>query len=90
MKPACMTDGEWDEWNAPLLGRKPTGYPCQDCPIYFAVEQRALGSCNGIPHGGLPGVGGRRQTYPTDVAVARRRAQWREYNRKRRARKRVA
>jgi hypothetical protein len=86
-KPKCMTDVEWADWNQPILGRPPTGYPCHDCPVAFAIAQRAIGACDGIPHAGLPAAGGRRQLFPADVAQARRRAQWREYGRRRRERR---
>lgn len=94
MKPACMTDEEWVTWNRPFPVyseadgerlshiRPPSGFPCFDCPSSFAAEQRAAGTCDGEPND----RGRRRLTYPTTIAVARRRAQWREYGRRRRQR----
>lgn len=93
MKPACMTDEEWATWNRPFvvyqeadgerlnIMRPPRGYPCFDCPREFAAEQKAQGTCDGTPNP----AGRRRLAYPAEVAVARRRQQWREYHRRRRA-----
>ncbi|NJD28881.1 MAG: hypothetical protein FIA92_11365 [Chloroflexi bacterium] len=85
-----MTDEEWRDWNLPILGRPPTGYPCYDCPVAFAIAQRVHGACDGIPRNGLPREGRRRRLYTDDEAVARRRQQWREYNARRKARKEQA
>jgi len=52
--PACMEADEWTSWQA--LNRRPSSAsefhrPCQDCPLGFALEQRGLGRCNGVPMG---------------------------------------
>lgn len=53
MAPACMTDTEyaaWAEKNEAIP--KPdwrASSPCIDCPHWFAREQRALGTCDGMP-----------------------------------------
>jgi len=84
MKPACMTDDEWADWNEPILGRRPGGHPCFDCPLDFHREQRAAGTCDGFPRHD----GGRRPTYQPEEATARRRQSWRESNARIRARRR--
>jgi hypothetical protein len=63
----------------------PRGYPCFDCPVEFHLAQRAAGSCDGEPRE----TGGRRLTYPADVARARRLEQWREYRKRKRAKERA-
>lgn len=89
-KPACMTGEEWADWNLPIFGRPPTGYPCHDCPPAFAAGQSAIGACDGIPLDGVIARGGRRPLYSPDEAVARRRRQWREYSRRKRGRRAAA
>jgi len=86
--PACMTADEWRTWREggryPWLARK--NAPCDDCPAWFAAEQRAQGACNGEP---ADGITGRHRGAPSDdPRVNRRRQQWRESTRRRYARMR--
>ena len=62
-KPACMTAAEWAEWSIPNARLRPSN-PCTECPIAFAIAQRAVHACDGIPHGAtdappLPGEASR-------------------------------
>ena len=53
---ACMTTWEWDMWTGPNNSRLTsennlhpawTARPCDDCPMAWAVANRAVGTCNG-------------------------------------------
>lgn len=97
MRP-CMTADEarlWDAANRYMVHRAAS--PCDDCPLAFAREMRALGCCDGVPGPkvGRPSMGAVRRRiggphanrYPTEEErLAARRRSWREYK----ARKRVA
>lgn len=79
MRPACMTQDEFDGWSAHnAVLRNASPLPCQDCPVAFAQEMRAAGCCNGEP-------GSMIRSNATD----RRRAQWREAKRRHYARQRA-
>jgi hypothetical protein len=39
----------WAEVNA--LVSRPAARPCDDCPLAFALEMRAIDRCNGVPRG---------------------------------------
>jgi hypothetical protein len=49
---ACMEPDDfvrWAEVNA--LVSRPAARPCDDCPLAFALEMRAIDRCNGVPRG---------------------------------------
>ena len=51
---ACMEPDEWALWlerNPQSLGFNAAARPCQDCPLGFAAEMRAVSRCNGEPAG---------------------------------------
>jgi hypothetical protein len=53
-RPLCMDAEElarWEEMNGRLNGSAHAQLPCTDCRLAFAVEMRAIGRCNGSPHG---------------------------------------
>ncbi len=82
-RPACMTEAEWREWNIPDAWLRPWN-PCSECPVTFAIAQRAIGACDGIPHGGTDDRGGRRRSFAPQEALARRRESWRASKQRRR------
>lgn len=51
---ACMDDDEWALWqdaNRRLNLSDQLERPCQECPLAFALEMRAVNRCNGEPSG---------------------------------------
>jgi hypothetical protein len=50
---ACMEPDEWALWTE--ANRRSAAHrisrPCEDCPLGFALEMRAIGRCNGEPAG---------------------------------------
>jgi len=88
-----MTAGEWRVWA--LYDRRtarPGLLPCADCLSGFAAEMRAVGLCTGSP--GMtrfpyPVVVLTRSTRAQPLAIRqeRRRASWRAYRARVRARK---
>lgn len=53
MKPACMEEREYAEWQAhnQRLAQWVAPTPCHDCIASFAVEMRMEGRCDGHPGG---------------------------------------
>jgi len=55
MKPKCMTDDDLSRWkfhNARVITiQDMASSPCQDCPVEYAREMRAIDMCNGRPGG---------------------------------------
>ena len=85
MKP-CMDPAEaaeWAHWNATLPASQRAADPCEDCTVRFAVEMRLAGRCDSWPS--TP-VGGRPWNRTPDERQSARRAQWRAYKARQRAR----
>ena len=79
--PDCMTADELELWQAAnTVAHHPLVAPCGDCPASWAAEMRANGRCNRLE----------RRTRSDKVPTERRRAQWREANRRRVAKARAA
>ena len=87
----CMSDEEWGAWD--MYNRRtgsPAQLPCVDCTPEFA--ERAGNCCTGVPgmtHFPQPVVVLTRSTraQPPEIRQARRRASWRAYRARIRARK---
>ena len=45
---ACQTDDEWQLWKDAALTLIS---PCEECPLGFAADMRAIGRCDGVPAG---------------------------------------
>lgn len=79
MKRPCMTIEEDVAWHAAdAIAQRRTGSPCADCTVAFHLEMLAVGQCNGEP-GGI----GRPVRVADDPRRERRRAQWRDSQRRR-------
>ena len=93
----CMSAAERTEWAA-MLKRirrdvRPVRLPCVDCLPEFAAEMAALYRCNGYPGmASVPktsSVGVRGHPQPLAIRAERRRASWRAYRARARAKARA-
>ena len=83
----CMTPDEYAAWleaSERVAGGGPT--PCVDCPMWFAIEARATGSCRRFKEQMNRRNRAYRASLRSQVAAARRARNWsddrrRAYNR---------